>query len=89
MEVAGRLEAELLGLFVEEIELLRLADSPYARELLYPSAAEAPISRETMESKLKVQSERARKALEAAGNQAQVRWSVIRTSSCTDRASMF
>jgi nucleotide-binding universal stress UspA family protein len=75
VDLAGKLEAELLALFVEDIELLRLADSPYARELVYFSAAETPLSREIMESKLKAQSERARKALEAAGEHAQVRWS--------------
>jgi nucleotide-binding universal stress UspA family protein len=75
VDLAGKLEAELLGLFVEDIELLRMADSPYARELVYPSAAETPLSRKTMESKLKAHSERARKALESAGEHAQVRWS--------------
>jgi nucleotide-binding universal stress UspA family protein len=74
VDLAGKLEAELLGLFVEDIELLRLADSPYARELVYFSAAEIPLSRENMETKLKAQSVQARKALEVAGAHAQVRW---------------
>jgi nucleotide-binding universal stress UspA family protein len=74
VDLAGKLEAELLGLFVEDIELLRLADSPYARELVYFSAAEIPLSRENMETKLKAQSVQARKALEIAGAHAQVRW---------------
>lgn len=75
VELAARLEAELLGLFVEDIELLRLAESPYARELLYPSAKEAPLSRATMESRLRAQSEQARKALAAAAERSQVPWS--------------
>jgi K+-sensing histidine kinase KdpD len=29
-DLARRMEAELMGLFVEDIELLRMADSPYA-----------------------------------------------------------
>lgn len=75
VELAARLEAELLGLFVEDIELLRLADSPYAREVLYASAKETPLSRATMEARLRAQSEQARKALVAAAERSQVRCS--------------
>ena len=74
-ELASRMEAELLGLFVEDIELLRLADSPYACEILYPSATQTPLSRATMELKLRTLSEIARKALAAAASRAQVQWS--------------
>jgi nucleotide-binding universal stress UspA family protein len=74
VELAARLEAELLGLFVEDVELLRLAESPYARELLYFSAKEAPLSRATMEARLRAQSEQARKALGTAAERSQVPW---------------
>jgi nucleotide-binding universal stress UspA family protein len=74
-ELAARLQADLLGLFVEDIALLDLADSPYAREILYPAATEAPLNRSSMESKLKAQSEQARKALETLAEHSQVRWS--------------
>ena len=74
-ELASRMEAELFGLFVEDIELLRLADSPYACEILYPSATQTPLSRATMELKLRTLSEIARKALAAAASRAQVQWS--------------
>jgi nucleotide-binding universal stress UspA family protein len=75
VELAARLEAELLGLFVEDVELLRLAESPYACEILYASAKEAPLSRATMESRLRAQCEQARKALGAAAERLQVPWS--------------
>jgi nucleotide-binding universal stress UspA family protein len=75
VELAARLEAELSGLFVEDVELLRLAECPGARELLYPSAKEAPLSRATMESRLRAQSEQARQALGAAAERSQVPWS--------------
>ena len=71
----SRIEAELLGLFVEDVELLRLADSPHAREILYPSAREARLSRPGMELRLRIQSERARNALAAAAESAHVPWS--------------
>jgi K+-sensing histidine kinase KdpD len=74
-ELAARMEAELFGLFVEDIELLRLADSPYARELLYPSATEAPLTRATMEFKLRALSEEARKALATVAGRARCQWS--------------
>ena len=74
-ELASKMEAELLGLFVEDIELLRLADSPYACEFLYPSATQTPLSRATMEFKLRTLSEIARKALAAAASRARVQWS--------------
>jgi len=74
-ELASRMEAELMGLFVEDIELLRLAEAPYAREFLYPSATETPLSRETMEFKLRALSEKARATLAEAAARAQVQWS--------------
>lgn len=74
VELAARLEAELLGLFVEDVELLSLAECPYARELLYPSAKEAPLSRATMEARLRAQSERAREALGNAAGRSHVPW---------------
>ncbi|MBZ5675630.1 MAG: universal stress protein [Acidobacteriia bacterium] len=73
--LAARVEAELLGLFVEDVELLQMADSPHAREILYPSATESRISRPGMELRLRIQSERARNALAAAAESARVPWS--------------
>jgi len=74
-QLAVRMGAQLSGLFVEDITLLRLADSPYAREILFPAAAEVPLSRTIMESRLKAQSEQARKALAGAAQRARVDWS--------------
>jgi len=74
-ELAGRLRADLLGLFVEDTALLDLAESPYACEFLYPAALQAPLSRASMESKLRALSERARRALAEVAEQAKVRWS--------------
>ena len=74
-QLAVRMGAQLSGVFVEDITLLRLADSPYAREILFPAAAEVPLSRTSMESRLKAQSEQARKALAGAAQRAHVEWS--------------
>lgn len=75
VELAARMEAELLGLFVEDVDLLRLADSPLAREVQYLTARRAPLDRARMEQQLRAQAEQARKALAAAAEGAQVVWS--------------
>jgi nucleotide-binding universal stress UspA family protein len=75
VELSVKLEAELVGLFVEDIDLLRLADSPYARDLLLPTAKQTPLDRASMERKFKAQAEQVRKAMAAVANQAKVAWS--------------
>lgn len=75
VNLAATLHAELLGLFVEDAALLRLAEVPCAREILYFSTAEIPLSRASMESRFKAQAEQARKALAAAALRAHVEWS--------------
>lgn len=75
VELSVKLKAELLGLFVEDVDLLRLADSPFARELLLPTAKETPLDRASMERELRAQADQARKALAKVANQAKVTWS--------------
>ncbi|MBZ5703593.1 MAG: universal stress protein [Acidobacteriia bacterium] len=75
VELAARMEAELLGLFVEDVHLLRLAESPLAREVQYLTARQAPLDRARMEQQLRAQAEQARKALAAAAEGARVEWS--------------
>jgi len=75
VRLARQTEAALEGLFVEDTDLLSLAESPFAREIGYHSAKETALSRASMERKLHAQSELARKALERAAQEAQVPWS--------------
>jgi len=75
VDLAAKMDAELLGLFVEDTALLRLAEIPCAREILYFSAAEVPLTREGMEVRLRAQSEQARRALQSAAQHAKVAWS--------------
>ncbi|HWP84365.1 MAG TPA: universal stress protein, partial [Terriglobia bacterium] len=72
--LAEAMEAELVGLFVEDTNLLRLASLPFARQLSYPSGAAEPLSGERLERELKVRAERARKALEAAAARRRRPW---------------
>lgn len=75
VELAARLEAELLGLFVEDINLLRLAGLPFAREVHFPSAVARQLDSPHLEQELKRQASQARRALKAAAEQAQIGWS--------------
>lgn len=73
-EMAQRLQAEMQGLFVEDIDLLRLASLPFARELLYPASQPRQLEMSDMERIFRARSERARKLLEAAAQRASVPW---------------
>ena len=73
-EVAAALEAELLGLFLEDVELLHFAGLPFAREI-GASARPRGLDVQTMERRLRSQAEEARRALAAAAEGKPVRWS--------------
>ncbi len=73
--LAARTGAELMGLFVEEDDLLRLAGLPAARAVAYPSASLHRIDLPAMERALRDWAERVRTALEAAARRARVAWS--------------
>ena len=64
--MAARLDAELLGLFVQDMELLQLAQLPFAREVGLTSAGRRPIDPRSMEVSLKAQAQMAKSAFEAA-----------------------
>jgi nucleotide-binding universal stress UspA family protein len=75
VDMAVRMEAELLGIFVEDAELLRAAEFTCAREIPYPYVRPAPLSRTNLERALRTQAESARMALAGAAEKAQVPWS--------------
>lgn len=74
-ELAAEWNAELLGLFVEDVDLLRLAATPAAIRCVYPSASEQPLSALLIESELRALAERARRALAGVAERVHVRWS--------------
>jgi nucleotide-binding universal stress UspA family protein len=82
VELSVKLQAQLLGLFVEDIDLLRLAEWPSATELVLPTAKKVSLDLAEMERRLKAQAEQARKALAQAAEEAKVDWSfrVVRGS---------
>ena len=73
--LAEALKAELVGIFVEDINLLRLAGLPFAREVRYQSALDRPLDSPGMERELRVQAEQVRRALAGVAGRRQLRWS--------------
>ncbi len=73
-ELASSLEAELHGLFVEDINLLRIAGLPMARELQFPFARHAHMDPGTMRRQLRAQARQARKAISSTCRQRKIEW---------------
>jgi nucleotide-binding universal stress UspA family protein len=74
VRLARRLNAELNALFIEDVNLLNLTELPFVRHTNLFSRVAEPVDRAAMESRLRVQATRARRALETAALQAGLRW---------------
>lgn len=74
-ELAAQFNAELLGLYVEDITLLRLSELPLAREVSIYSAVPRQITRQEVEQQLRTQARQARRAIETLAERLRVRWS--------------
>jgi nucleotide-binding universal stress UspA family protein len=73
VEMAARFEAELSGLFVEDINVLRAAALPFARELGEFSARRRQMEVERIERRLRARSRRVRELLEALSSERSIR----------------
>jgi nucleotide-binding universal stress UspA family protein len=73
--LAEALKAELVGIFVEDINLLRLAGLPFAREVRYQSSLDRPLDSSGMERELRIQAEQVQRALVGVAGRRQLRWS--------------
>ncbi len=74
VDLARALEAELVGLFVEDIELFDLAALPFAGEVGYPSAARRALDVAALERALRAQAGRLRQDLTARLAGVATRW---------------
>jgi nucleotide-binding universal stress UspA family protein len=85
-ELADVLKAELVGIFVEDVNLLRLAGLPFAREVGYPSGTDRPLDSPSMERELRIQAEQVRQTLAGIAVRRQIRWSfrVVRGQVATE-----
>ena len=62
-EIAGMLEAELLGFFVEDINLIRTAELPFSQEIHLHTARSEPLDALKLERLLKLQAKEAHELL--------------------------
>ncbi len=75
LSVAQSLHAELAGLFVEDVNLLRLAELPFARETGIATAASRPLEMAHIQRMLRDQAQRLERVLAAAAQRSQLPWS--------------
>lgn len=68
VNLAALLHADLTGVFVEDINLLRLAQLPFASEVQRHTATSATLDITRIERELRLQAEKARHALQAAAH---------------------
>ena len=73
--LASSLEADLHGLFVEDVTLLRVAELPVAREVQFPLASRSRLSPGRMRRQLRAQAEQARQALASVCRERGIEWS--------------
>ena len=75
VDLASSFNASVMGLFVEDINLLRLAELPCAREVCFFSAQPRNLKTPEMELELRIQAQRIRNTLAHAAAQLGVSWS--------------
>ncbi|MEJ2008599.1 MAG: universal stress protein [Acidobacteriota bacterium] len=73
--LAAELGADLEGLFVEDINLMRVAMLPVARRILYPTGTEEPFDSSHMERELKLLARQAQESLATLAERFGIRWS--------------
>jgi len=73
--LAGRIDAELVGLFVEDAQLLRFAALPFAREIGMASARRSRLEVPALERAMRAHAADAERALAAAAQGTAPRWS--------------
>jgi nucleotide-binding universal stress UspA family protein len=74
-EVAAVLDAELLALYVEDLDLLRLAEAPLAMVVDWLSAHGRPLATSELEHEMRAQATRARAEIERLVAGKALRWS--------------
>lgn len=73
--LAEALSAELVGVFVEDINLVRVAQLPFVREVRYPVARVRDIDEPRMEQQLQALAAQAQRELSEVAEKRQVHWS--------------
>ena len=74
-QLAAQLSAELQGLFIEDVNLLRLTELPFAREVGLHTATRRPLNARDLERQLRAQARRVQARLTAIAERDQLQWS--------------
>jgi nucleotide-binding universal stress UspA family protein len=74
-ELAARHQAELIGIYVEDVNLLRSADIPISSEVGLYSAISRRIDKRQIESELRAQAKRVEEMLSKIARRTNLRWS--------------
>jgi len=74
VELAARLEVDLAGLFVEDVNILRSAALPFVRQFSPLTASSAPFEYDEAERELRRYASKLERQLSAAADQRRVRW---------------
>ncbi|MGB5158226.1 universal stress protein [Desulfobacterium sp. N47] len=74
VDLAFRFKATIVGLFVEDINLLRLANLPFAREICFYSSQSRELKLPEIELQLRVQAERIRRTFIEIAERAGASW---------------
>jgi hypothetical protein len=75
VHLAADLHAELQGLYIEDIDLLRMAALPFTQEITTTSGMAREIDAQSMERAMHNKAEHARQVLERTAASVQIRWS--------------
>jgi nucleotide-binding universal stress UspA family protein len=74
-QLAARFKAELIGIFVEDINWIRLANFPFAREVSHYSAAPRRLDSPEIELHLRARARRVQQAMSSMTKDTGLRWS--------------
>lgn len=74
-ELAANIDAELVGIYVEDINLIRVAALPITREVGFYSAQISEVEIQRLKRQLRAQARRAEQALALIAESAEVQWS--------------
>lgn len=77
IRLATRFRAELVGIYIEDTELMRLAGLPFAREIAHLSAVTRQLNPAGMARALRVRAEIVQSKLQQRAARAQVSWSFL------------
>jgi nucleotide-binding universal stress UspA family protein len=73
-ELAQTLQAELIGIFVEDVNLLKLAGLPFAQEIHFPKATTHKLDTIIMEKRLQEQAHRAKEIMRQIAERELLDW---------------